>query len=103
MDPEKRPLLSRVIAIVVLVIAAAIAIRLVVGFVAGIISALLWIVAVVAIVVALLWARSVLKAPRRSREVKRSSRKEVAPPPAEDPVAAEMRKLTDQLREQGRM
>ena len=102
MDSE-RPLLTRVIAVVVLVIAAVIAIRLVVGFVAGILSALLWIVAVVAIVAALLWARSVLKAPRRSREVKRSSRKEVAAPPAEDPVAAEMRKLTDQLRDQGRL
>ena len=102
MEPEKRPLLTRVIAIVVLVVAAVIAIRLIVGFVAGILSALLWIVAAVAIVAALLWARSVLKRPRRSREVKGSARQEVAAP-AEDPVAAEMRKLTDQLRDQGRM
>ena len=102
MDPENRPLLSRVIAIVVLVVAAVIALRLVVGFLAGIISALLWIVAVVAIVAAFLWARSVLKRPRRSRDVERPSRKEVAAP-AEDPVAAEMRRITDQLREQGRM
>ena len=103
MEPEPRPLLTRVIAIVVLVIAAVIALRLVVGVVAGLISALLWIVAIVAIVAALLWARSVLKAPRRSRKVERSSRAEVPAPPAEDPVAAEMRKITDQLREQGRM
>jgi hypothetical protein len=102
MDSE-RPLLTRVVAIVVLVVAAAIAIRLVVGFVAGILSAVLWIVCVVAIVAAFLWARSVLKAPRRSRAVKRSSAKEVAAAPPEDPVAAEMRKLTDQLREQGRL
>jgi hypothetical protein len=104
MDSEPRPLLTRVIAIVVLVIAAVIALRLVVGFVAGLVSALLWIVAVVAIVAALLWARSVLKAPRRSRKdkVERSPAREVAPP-GEDPVAAEMRKITDQLREQGRM
>jgi hypothetical protein len=102
MDSEPRPLLTRVIAIVVLVIAAVIALRLVVGFVAGLVSALLWIVAIVAIVAALLWARSVLKAPRRSRKVERSPQREVAPP-GEDPVAAEMRKITDQLREQGRM
>jgi len=101
MDSENRPLLTRVVAVVVLVVAAAIAIRLIVGFVAGILSALVWIVAIVAIVAALLWARSVLKRPRRSRDVERSSRKEVAAP-AEDPVAAEMRKITEQLREQGR-
>jgi hypothetical protein len=102
MDSEQRPLLTRVIAVVVLVVAVVIALRLIVGFVAGIISALLWIVALVAIVAALLWARSVLKRPRRSRDVERSGRKEVAAP-AEDPVAAEMRKLTEQLRDQGRM
>ena len=102
MDPEKRPLLTRVVAVVVLVVAAAIALRLIVGLVAGLITAVLWIVAVVAIVAAVLWARSVLKRPRRSREVKRSSRQEVAAP-AEDPVAAEMRKLTEQLRDQGRL
>ena len=103
MDPEKRPFLTRVVAIVVLVVAAVIALRLVVGFVAGIISALLWIVAIVAIVAAVLWARSTLKSTKRGRDVKRSSRKEVAPAPAEDPVAAEMRKLTEQLRDQGRL
>jgi hypothetical protein len=103
MDSERSPLLSRVIAIVVLVVAAVIALRLIVGFVAGIVSALLWIVAVVAIVAAVLWARSTLKSSGRAREVKRSSRKEVAPAPAEDPVAAEMRKITEQLRDQGRM
>jgi hypothetical protein len=103
MDPEKRPLLSRVVAIVVLVVAAAIALRLVVGFVAGLISALLWIVAVVAIVAALLWARSTLKRASRPRRVESAPGRQVAAPPAEDPVAAEMRKLTEQLRDQGRM
>lgn len=103
MDPEKRPLLSRVVAIVVLVIAAAIALRLVVGFVAGLISAILWIVALVVIVVALLWAYSTLKATsRRPRKVKRSAEHQV-PAPGEDPVQAEMRRIQDQLREQGRM
>jgi hypothetical protein len=103
MDPERRPLLSRVVAITVLVIAAVIALRLVVGFVAGIISALLWIVVLVAIVAAVLWARSTLKRAGRAREVKRSGRRDVPAPPAEDPVAAEMRKITEQLRDQGRM
>jgi uncharacterized membrane protein len=102
MDSENRPLLTRVVAIVVIVVAAAIAIRLIIGFVAGILSALLWVVCVVAIIAALLWARSVLKRPRRSRDVERPSRQEVTAP-AEDPVAAEMRKLTEQLRDQGRM
>ena len=103
MDPEKRPLLSRVVAIVVLVVAAAIALRLVVGFVAGLISALLWIVAGVAIVAALLWARSTLKATKRPRKVERAPGREVSAAPAEDPVAVEMRRIQDQLREQGRM
>jgi uncharacterized membrane protein len=85
------------------VIAAVIALRLVVGFVAGIISALLWIVVAVAIVAAVIWAWSTLKRSSRAREVKRSRRQEVAPAPAEDPVAAEMRKITDQLRDQGRL
>ena len=102
MDPDKRPLLSRIVAIVVLVVAAVIEIRLVVGFVAGIIAPVLRIVALIAISVAVLWAPSALTRPRRARAVGRSTRKEVAAP-AEDPVAAEMRKLTEQLRDQGRM
>ena len=73
------------------------------GFVAGLISALFWIVAVVAIVAALLWARSMLKATKRPRKVEPDSRRAVEPAPGEDPVAVEMRRITEQLRDQGRM
>jgi len=55
----------------------------------------------VALVVAALWARRALKSSRRQRGVKRSSAAAVSAPP-EDPVAVEMRRITEQLREQGR-
>jgi len=88
----------RVLAVLVLVLVAVVAIRLVVGLV----SALLWIVVVAALVAAGLWARSTLKSAKRQRSVKRSSAREVTAAPAEDPVAVEMRRITEQLREQGR-
>jgi uncharacterized membrane protein len=103
MDPERRPILSRVVAVLVLLVAAAIAIRLVVGLVAGLVTTVLWIVLLVAVVVAVLWARSTLKAAKRERGVRRASKREVAAAPAEDPVMAEMRRLNEQLREQGRL
>ena len=96
-------MLRRVLAVLVLVLVAAVAIRLVVGFVVGLVTAVLWIVVVAALVAAALWARSTLKSAKRRRDV------EAAPPatplaagPAEDPVAVEMRRITEQLREQGR-
>ncbi len=89
-------------AIGVLVLAAVVAIRLIFGFVAGIISAALWILVVVALVVAALWARSTLKSAKRERAVKRASSREVMAGPSADPVAVEMRRITEQLREQGR-
>lgn len=96
-------MLKRVLAILVLVIVAAVAIRLAVGFVVGVVSAVLWIVVVVALVAAALWARSTLKAAKGKRAVKRSpSREEVTARPAEDPVAVEMRRITEELRNQGR-
>jgi hypothetical protein len=101
MDSDRPSLTRRVIAIVVLVVVAVIALRLIVGFVAGIISAILWIAVIVALVVAFFWARSTLKSGKRERSVKESGSRQVAAP-AEDPVAAEMRRITDQLREQGR-
>ncbi len=106
MDDDQPSLLRRFIAITVLVVVAVIAVRLVVGFVAGLLSALLWIVTIVALVVAFFWARSQLKKPRgrkRERTVDGPGRTRAVSPPAEDPVAAEMRKITDQLRDQGRM
>lgn len=82
---------------------AAVAIRLVVGFVAGLISAVLWILVVAALVGAGLWARSTLRSAKRSRGVKQpSSVTELAAAPGEDPVAVEMRRIAEQLREQGR-
>jgi beta-lactamase regulating signal transducer with metallopeptidase domain len=107
MDDDQPSLLRRVIAIAVLVVVAAIALRLVVGFVAGLLSALLWILTVVALVVAFFWARAQLNKPRgrkRDRTVEGPGRtRAVNAAPAEDPVAAEMRKITEQLRDQGRM
>ena len=91
-------MLRRVLAILVLVLAAVVAIRLVVGFV----STVLWILAVAALVIAALWARSTLKSGKRERSVKRRSSPEVIAAPPEDPVAVEMRRITEQLREQGR-
>jgi hypothetical protein len=103
MDSDGPSFFSRALAIVVLVVVAVIALRLVVGFVAGLVSALLWIVTIVALVVAFLWARRTLKAPRRDRSVKRRESREVeAAPPVEDRIAEEMRRINEQLREQGR-
>ena len=68
----------------------------------GAISAVLWIVVLVALVAAVLWARSTLKSAKKERPVKRGNRSQVAAPPTEDPVEIEMRKITEQLREQGR-
>jgi len=93
---------KRVLAILVLVVIAIIAIRLAVGVVVGLVSAVLWILVIVALIAAVLWARSTLKGAKRNRSVKRSSSREVAAAPAEDPIEAEMRKITEQLREQGR-
>jgi hypothetical protein len=98
-------MLKRVLAILVLVLVAVVAIRLVVGLVVGLVSAVLWVVVVAALVAAGLWARSTLKSgAKRRRGVKppSSSAAELAAAPGEDPVAVEMRRITEQLREQGR-
>ena len=95
-------MLRRVIAILVLVIVAVVAIRLAVGLVVGAISAVLWIVVLAALVAGALWARSTLKSAKRERAVKRGGGGEVTARPDEDPVAVEMRRITEQLREQGR-
>jgi MFS superfamily sulfate permease-like transporter len=90
--------LRRVLAVLVLVLVAVVAIRLVVGLVVGVVSAVLWILVVAALVAAGLWARSTLK----SGEPSSSSAAELEAAPGEDPVAVEMRRITEQLREQGR-
>jgi uncharacterized protein (DUF58 family) len=92
-------MLKRALAILVLVIVAVVAFRIVIGA----ISAILWIVALAVLVAAGLWAWGTLRSAKRKRTVKRSSSAEIAAPAAaEDPVAVEMRRITEQLREQGR-
>jgi membrane protein required for beta-lactamase induction len=103
MDPDKPSLLRRVLAIVVLLVVAAVALRLVVGFVSGLITALLWVVVLAVLVGGALWARSTLKSGKRQRAVKpqEAPAAELAGS-HEDRVAAEMRRIEQQLREQGR-
>ena len=91
-------MLRRVLAILVLALVALVAIRLVIGFVA----AVLWLVVLVALVAGGLWAWSTLRSGRRRRDVEPSRSAELTPAPAEDRVAAEMRRIREQLREQGR-
>ena len=97
-------MLGRVLAALVLVLVAVVAIRLVIGLVVGLVSAVLWILVVAALVATGLWARSTLKSAKHRHGVKppSSSAAELAVGPGEDPVAAEMRRITEQLREQGR-
>ena len=85
--------MSRLVAVAVLVLVALIAVKLAIGLVVGLVAGIIWIVVLGAIVVGALWARSTLKAARRNRALKRTP---------EDPVAAEMRRITEQLRDQGR-
>jgi uncharacterized protein (DUF58 family) len=92
-------MLKRALAILVLLIVAVVAFKIVIGA----ISAILWIVALAVLAAAGLWAWGTLRSAKRKRTVKRSSSSEIAAPAAtEDPVAAEMRRITEQLREQGR-
>ena len=92
-------MLKRAIAVLVLLLVAALAVNIVIGLV----SSVLWIVVVVALVAAALWARSTLKSAKTNRTVKPSPAKGLTTAPtADDRVAAEMRRITEQLREQGR-
>ena len=94
-------MLVRALAVLVVVLVALLAIRLVVGLV----TTAFWILAIAALVAAGLWVRSKLKSAKRRRGVKKSpssSAAELPAAPAEDPVAVEMRRITEQLREQGR-
>ena len=90
-----------------LVVVAAVAIRLAVGVVVGLVSAVMWIVVAVALIAAVLWARSTLKSAKREKRekpektVRGTTSRQVAAP-VEDPIEAEMRRITEQLREQGR-
>jgi hypothetical protein len=90
--------LKRVIAVLVLLVVAAVAVKLVVGFIASV----LWIIALVALAIAALWAWSTIKSTKANRTVKPSPTKDLTAAPTEDPVAVEMRRISEQLREQGR-
>ena len=94
-------MLRRVIAVLVLVIVAVLALKLAVGLVIGLVSAVLWVVLITAAVVAVLWARKTLKSPRRTREVK-SAAPAQQPATHEDRVEIEMRRITEEMRQQGR-
>ena len=94
-------MVRRALAVLVLVVVAVLALRLAVGFAVGLVSAVFWVVVVAGLIVAALWARSTLKSVRRERRVERSPARAVSAP-KEDPVAVEMRRITEQLREQGR-
>jgi uncharacterized membrane protein YphA (DoxX/SURF4 family) len=95
-------MLRRLLAILVLVIVAVVAIRLAIGLVVGFVSAVLWIVVLVALVAAALWARSTLKSARQQRAMKHPASRAVPAGPAVDPIEAEMRRITEDLRRQGR-
>jgi hypothetical protein len=94
MESSKSPLLSRILAIVVLVVLAVIAVRLAVGAVIGLVSAVLWIVVLGGVVVAALWARRTLKGGRRERTVEAPPALELS---YEDKVEAEMRRINEEL------
>jgi UPF0716 family protein affecting phage T7 exclusion len=95
-------MLKRVLAVLVVMLVAVIAIRIAVGVVVGLVSTVLWIAVAVALVAAVLWARSTLKSGKRQRSVKRPAGGEVTARPTEDPVEAEMRRITEELRTQRR-
>jgi hypothetical protein len=94
MESSSPSLVSRVLAILVLVVIAVVAVRLAIGVVTGLITAVLWVVVLAALVAGGLWARRTWKGGRRERPV------EARPAPAlthEDRVEAEMRKITEEL------
>ena len=105
MNDAKPSLVRRALAVLVLVVVAIIAFRLLLG----VISAVFWIVALVAVLVAGLWAWSTLRSAKRGRSEKRERTVEPSPAaavtarPQEDRVEAEMLKLKQQLRDQGRL
>ena len=65
---------------------------------------MLWIVALAVLAAAGLWAWGTLqiRQAQAKREAQSASSEIAAPAATEDPVAAEMRRITEQLREQGR-
>jgi uncharacterized SAM-binding protein YcdF (DUF218 family) len=95
-------MLRRALAILALVLVAALAVRLAVGVVVGFVSAVAWILVAAALVAAVLWARSTLKSAERRRAARRPSPQELTTARGEDPVALEMRRISEQIRTQDR-
>jgi cytochrome c-type biogenesis protein CcmH/NrfF len=93
--------MQRALAIAVLVLVAIVAIRLAVGAVVGFVTALLWIGVLVALVAGGVWAWSTLRSGRKRRDVEDSS-KPALPMTHEDRVDAEIQRISEQLRSQGR-
>ena len=102
MQPERPSFVRRAVAVAILLVVAVIALRLVVGIVTGLITAALWIIVAAALIGGVLWARSVLKSGKREKRVEGPAKPALQPQPGEDPVDYEIRKLTEQLRAQGR-
>jgi Ca2+/Na+ antiporter len=99
MDDARPSLARRALAALILAVVAVLAFRIVLGA----ITAVFWIVVIVALVIAALWAVATLKSGKRERKVKPSSAAQVPPPSTDDKVAAEMARLQQQLRDQGRL
>jgi predicted membrane protein len=99
MDDAKPSLARRALAVVVLVVAAVVLFRIALGA----ITAVFWIVTLAALVVAAIWAVTTMKAGRRDRAVKKSATAGGLPAAShEQRVEAEMRRIEQQLRDQGR-
>ena len=94
-------MLKRALAILILVIVAVVAIKLVVGFVVGLVTAVLWLLVVAALVAAGLWAWSTLRGGKQ-RKVDAAPSAAGLAAPAEDPVAVEIARITEQMRQQDR-
>jgi hypothetical protein len=101
MESPQSSLASRLLAIVVLLVVAVVAVRLAFGVIAGLVSAVLWLAVLVALVVGVLWARRTLKGGRRPREIEQPAAPTLGAT-HEDRVAAEMERIREQLRQQGR-
>jgi hypothetical protein len=93
--------MQRVLAWFVLLLVAIVAIRLAVGAVVGFFMALLWIAVLVALVAGGVWAWSALRSGKKRRDVDDSS-KPALPMTHEDRVDAEIQRISEQLRAQGR-
>jgi uncharacterized protein YqfA (UPF0365 family) len=101
MDDARPSLARRALAAVILVVVAILAVRIVVGF----LSAVFWIVALAVLAVAAVWAVTTLKSGARRREKRVDPVRTAEIPGAshEDRVAAELARLQQQLRDQGRL